>query len=91
MTFNLCPGYLVSAMTATVSPTEIPVTHTVSGDREFIKFSITGWDDVKPLTKKVLVFDGRKFVFSCWNSDDLYCVFVRMLDGSDKTARFARK
>lgn len=61
----------------------ITVEHSTCEDREFLKFPISGWDEVKKLTKKVLVFDGREFIFSCWNSDHNYCVFYRMLDGSE--------
>jgi len=28
-----------------------------------------GWDDVKKLTNKVLLYDGKTFVWSGWNSD----------------------
>lgn len=28
-----------------------------------------GWDDVKPLTSRVLEFEGRQYGFSGWNSD----------------------
>jgi hypothetical protein len=75
-------------MNATIAPNEISVTYTLLDDREFLKFPITGWDDVKKVCKKVLLYDNRKFIFSCWNSDYNYCVFYRMLDGSTKTAKF---
>ena len=39
------------------------------------------------VTKKVLTYEGRKFVFSCWNSDRMEIVFYRMLDGSTLTAK----
>lgn len=77
-------------MTATISPNEISVQHCVREDvgREFLTFDIpNGWDDVKRICKKVLTYDGRKFVFSCWNSDTMKCHFYRMLDGSTKVAR----
>lgn len=76
-------------MKATIAPLEIAVQHSVRPDvaREFLSFSISGWDEVRRLTKKVLVYDGRKFVFSCWNSDRMEIVFFRMLDGSTKTAK----
>jgi len=64
-------------MKATILPNEISVEHTSREGREYLKFSITGWDEVSKLTKKVLLFNGNKFKFSCWNSDDLYCVFIR--------------
>jgi len=46
-----------------------------------------GWDDVKKLTKKVLIYNGRKFVFCSWNSDDLKCYFVAPHGGSAETAK----
>jgi hypothetical protein len=64
-------------MKATLLQNEINVTHSVRDNREYLKFSITGWDEVAKLTKKILSYDGKKFKFSCWNSDDLYCVFIR--------------
>ena len=76
-------------MNATVVPNEIPVRHAVRLDvgREFITFDVpNGWEDVKKVSKKVLLFDGRKFVFSCWNSDSNYCCFYRMLSGDPSTA-----
>lgn len=78
---------------AVVAQDEIAVRYSLRPDvgREFLSFPITGWDDVKKLTKKVLVYDGRKFVFSCWNSDRMECVFYRMLDGSTLTAQVKRR
>jgi hypothetical protein len=82
----------IKNMTATIIPNEIEVIHTVCGDREFLCFGVpNGWDDVKGVCKKVLEFEGRKFVFSCWNSDRLTCHFVRLLDGSTKTATIKKK
>lgn len=80
-------------MNATISPNEIPVTHSVRPDvgREFISFPISGWDDVKKVARKVLIYDGRKFVFSCWNSDRMDCVFYRPLNGEVKVAKIACK
>lgn len=34
-----------------------------------------GWDDVKKISKKVLVFDGENYTFTGWNSDTLRCYF----------------
>jgi len=78
-------------MTATISPNEFQVEHATREDvnREFLKFPISGWDEVKKLTKKVLIFEGRKFVFSCWNSDENYCIFYRLIDCDVKVARWA--
>lgn len=68
---------ILLGMKATILPNEISVEHTSREGREYLKFSISGWDEVSKLTKKVLLFGGKKFKFSCWNSDDLYCVFIR--------------
>jgi hypothetical protein len=68
---------IVLSMKATILPNEISVEHTAREGREYLRFSISGWDEVSKLTKKVLLFNGNKFKFSCWNSDDLYCVFIR--------------
>ena len=78
---------------ATVLTDEIAVNHSIRPDvqREFLSFSISGWDEVKGLTKKVLLFDGRKFVFACWNSDRMEIVFYRMLDGNTITAKVCQK
>jgi hypothetical protein len=76
-------------MKATILPNEIAVQYSLRPDvaREFLSFPISGWDEVKKLTKKVLTYDGRKFVFSCWNSDRMEIVFYRMLDNSILTAK----
>ena len=80
-------------MNATIVPSEIAVTHNVRPDvgREFISFPIDGWNDVKKVCKKVLLFDGRKFTFASWNSDSMTCCFSRMLDGSTQTATIKNK
>lgn len=66
--------------TATISTNEIPVVYSDRPDinREFLTIDVpNGWDDVKKLSKKVLTYKGKKFVFTGWNSDDLKCYFVR--------------
>ena len=80
-------------MNASIAPNEIAVRHSIRPDvhREFISFDIDGWDDVKKVCKKVLIYDGRKFIFSCWNSDRNDCIFYRMLDGSTLTATINKK
>ncbi len=70
-------------MKATILPNEIAVVHTTRAEigREFLTISVpNGWEDVKKLTKKVLTYDGRKFTFSAWDSDNLKCYFVRLLN-----------
>ena len=72
-------------MNATVMPDAIPVRHSVRSELglEYISFDIpNGWDDVKHICKKVLMFDGRPFTFSCWNSDRMECIFRRSLNES---------
>lgn len=70
---------------------DIAVRHSVRPDvgREFLEFSVEGWDEVKKLTKKVLKFEGRDFVFSGWNSDSNLCYFFKPLNGSVKTAKLS--
>jgi hypothetical protein len=50
-----------------------------------------GWAEIQKLVKKVVMYDGRKFVWSCWNSDGNYVVFARPLNGEEiKTAKFVK-
>ena len=80
-------------MNAIVS-SSIEVRHSIRPDvqREFLAISVPdGWDDVKKISRKVLVFDGREFTFTGWNSDRNECFFARALDGSwPKTATIKR-
>lgn len=55
--------------------------------REFITFDITGWDEVSKLSKKVLTFDGRDFIFSAWNSDKNEIYFYRPLNSGLNIAK----
>lgn len=67
-------------MNATISKNEIAVvySHRQDVDREYLTIDVpNGWDDVKKLTKKVLRYDGKSFVFTGWNSETLKCYFVR--------------
>lgn len=70
---------------------DIAVRHSVRPDvgREFLEFSVDGWDEVKKLTKKVLKFEGKDFVFSGWNSDSNLCYFFKPLNETVKIAKFA--
>ena len=81
-------------MKASIVPNEFSVIHSIreSDQTEWIKFDIpNGWDDVKKVCKKVLLYDGKKFFFSCWNSDDLYCYFKRAIGPDAPTAKILRK
>lgn len=58
-------------MTASIVPNAIPITRVSNwngADHIFIDLP-DGWATLKPLTKKVLQFDGRTFTFFAWNSD----------------------
>lgn len=49
-------------MNATILDNEIAVTYTnrlADVGREFLHFSITGWDEVAKIKKKVLLYDGK--------------------------------
>lgn len=74
-------------MNATISPNEIEVQYSYRPDvgREFLSIECpNGWDDVKKLTRKVLTYDGRKFTYSCWNSDVNRCYFYRLLSSPSR-------
>jgi len=75
----------------TIDPKEIKADYRVSADgRGWLYISVpNGWDDVKKISKKVLTYEGRKFLFSGWNSDRNDCFFKDELAGSSTVvARF---
>lgn len=77
-------------MNAKIVSNEIAVQHAVRPDvgLEFLTIECpNGWDDVKKLTKKVLLFDGRRFTFCSWNSDRNVCNFNRRIDADPAIAR----
>ena len=80
-------------MTATISKDEIKVEHSIRPDvgREFLSIDIEGWDDVKKLTKKVLLFEGKKFTFTGWNSDDNKCYFAKPIGQDVVVAKVSKK
>jgi hypothetical protein len=76
--------------TATVSTKDIPVTHSIRNDvnREFLTVDCPdGWDDVKKIAKKVLVYEGRKFTFTGWSSDSNQAFFAKPLNMESSFAR----
>ena len=77
-------------MKATIAEKEIAVQYSIRLDvgREFLAFDIpNGWDDVKKMTHKVLVYEGKKFTFSGWNSDDNKCYFTKPIHSEVSTAK----
>lgn len=65
-------------MNATIAPNLIavePRTRADDGSKWLVINVPNGWDDVKKLTKKVLVYEGETYTFMSWNSDDLRCNF----------------
>lgn len=75
-------------MNATISKNEIavrPRTRDDDGSHWLVIDVPNGWDDVKKISKKVLIFEGRKYVFMSWNSDRLECSFKE----SANIAKFA--
>ena len=55
--------------------------------REYIEIAVPNlWDDVKQIHHRVLMFDGREFTFSGWNSDTARSYFVRPLVGKQMIA-----
>lgn len=66
-------------MKATIASNEIAVTYSERPEvgRDFLKFDVpNGWSDIRKLHKKVLIYNGRRFTFSGWDSDTLKCYFV---------------
>jgi hypothetical protein len=79
---------------AEILKNEIPVLHTVrpSIGREFLTVDCPeGWDDVKKICKKVLLFEGRKFTFTGWNSDRNQAFFAGPINGASSTATILNK
>ena len=68
----------------TIDPKEIRAEYRKDQDgRGWLYISVpNGWDDVSKLCKKVLTYDGRKFLYSGWNSDRNDCFFKEELVGS---------
>lgn len=67
-------------MNAQIALNEIEVTPSVRPDvnRKFLTIDVpNGWDDVKKISKKVLVYGGERYTFTGWNSDTLKCYFAR--------------
>lgn len=72
-----------------IAPADIVARYSERPDvgRDFLTISVpNGWDDVKRLTNRVLQHEGRKFVFTGWNSDRNECFFVAPHGGSAVTA-----
>jgi hypothetical protein len=65
---------------------ELVVRHSLRPDinREYLEVACpNGWDDVKKLTAKVVLFDGRRFVWTGWNSDRNVSYLVRPINGNN--------
>jgi hypothetical protein len=75
-------------MHATIAKNEIPVRHSDRGELgEYLTIDVpNGWDDVKKICKKVLTFNGKKFLFTGWNSDSNDCYFRHT--GQEQIATF---
>jgi len=72
-------------MKATIAKNEVEVIHSIRPDvnREFLTIDVpNGWDDVKAICKKVLVYDGKRFTFTGWNSDTLKCYFAKPISSN---------
>jgi len=72
-------------MNATIAANEIPVKYTrrEDVDHEFLTIEVpNGWEDVKKISKKVLVYDGKRFTFTGWNSDTNLCYFSKPIDAN---------
>lgn len=80
-------------MNVVIAQNEVPVRHAVRPDvgLEFLTVDCpNGWDDVKKICKKVLVFEGRRFTFCSWNSDRNDASFNRPIDREPSFARILK-
>ena len=55
--------------TAKIASDLIPVRPSATRDGYLTVDVPNGWDDVEKIRTKVLEFEGRRFVFTGWNSD----------------------
>lgn len=80
-------------MNASIVPNEFVVEYSCRPDvqREFLSFDVpNGWDDVKKVCKKILLYDGKKFAFTGWNSDSNKCYFAKPIGLEIKTAKIVK-
>jgi len=80
-------------MNATVIENEIPVQHSIRSDvgREFLTIDIEdGWNSVKKLTNKVLMFQNKRFTFTGWCSDTNKCFFAKPIDRDAYSAKISK-
>jgi len=57
-------------VTATVSTSHLPAVHSVRDGKHWLTVPVlNGWEDVRPLTGKVLLFGDRTYAFRGWDSD----------------------
>lgn len=73
---------------AEIAEGKIAVRHSVRHEvnREYLTVDCpNGWDDVKKITKKVLMFGGREFTFTGWTSDRNEAFFCRGIDSTTPT------
>ncbi len=73
-------------MEATIAKNHIKVRHSVRPDvgREFLTVDCPeGWDDVKKICNKILLFQNKKFTYTGWNSDRNEAFFARGIDSND--------
>ena len=81
-------------MNAEIATNEIPVRYISRPDvgRDYLHIDCpAGWDDVKKICKKVLIYEGRRFTFTGWNSDRNEAFFCAPLGGSTPVATISRK
>jgi hypothetical protein len=79
-------------MKAKINSNEIEVRHSIRPDvgREFLTVQVpNGWDDCKKISNKVLTFEGRRFIWSGWNSDRNEAFFFKPLESENKIGIFA--
>lgn len=64
-------------MTATLTRNEAPAMPSTRDNQHWLTVPCPqGWDDVRPLTGRVLRFDNRSYIFRGWNSDKNEAYFI---------------
>ena len=73
---------------ASLAAGEVAVEYSSRDGVEWLRFPVSGWDEVQPLVKKVLKFHGNRFTFAGWNSDLNHCCFKRIVCAEPNVATF---
>jgi len=82
-----------SPFRARIAKDEIAVRYSARADvgREFLEIDVpNGWDDVKSIHTRVLIYENKRFIFTGWNSDSLKAYFARPFGAEPEIAKIAK-